>query len=195
MATVAAQANIAPVAGGSKLQTNREIIDDLLLSACQKVVDLTKGYSPTLVHAKVQSREGDSYILSRLAKAAEGSFALTESAEKSDTRIELSEVKIEVKYSADSTDSDSLIRSVVVSLSGLVSGRDKVLHYFATPVALAQGKISRSDVPEIQNGDYRFLRGDVPEKPVTFFESVAAPAIAVSATLVSLILLFTVRSR
>lgn len=176
-------------------RTNLQIVDSLLNAACADAVAAAVPYAPKAVFARVESLGADSYVLVKFTSAAAGRFAIAQSADKADSRMELNAKAIKVTYSADSTDRDSLLRTVSVGLSGLLADSQGLLHTIAIPERARTDKIARDEVRDVESDEYRFCHGQVPERPLTFFEEVAAPAIAVSATLVSLILLFTVRSR
>lgn len=183
------------VGKSSSTPTNMAIIDSLLRSAFSDAVASAGTFAPKALYVRVESLGADSYVLAKFTSAAAGHFAIVQSAEKSDSRIELNAKNIRVTYTADSSDNDSLVRVVTVGLSGLLTDNQGILHTIATGDRTRTDKIARDEVPAVETDDYRFCRGQVPPRPLTFFEEVAAPAIAVGATLVSLVLLFTVRSR
>lgn len=176
-------------------KSNLQIIDSLLNAACADVVAAAGSFAPKAVYARVESLGADSYVLAKFTSAAAGRFAIAQSADKADSRFELNAKNIKVTYWLDSADRDSLLRTVSVGLSGLLADSQGLLHTITVPVRTRTDRIARDEVRSVEADEYRFCHGQVPERPLTFFEEFAAPAIAVSATLVSLILLFTVRSR
>jgi hypothetical protein len=57
----------------------------------------------------------------------------------------------------------------------------------------AKDTIDYNDVPGVENSQYKFTQAEVPAEP--FWESILEPAVAVGAIILTVILLFTVRSK
>jgi hypothetical protein len=104
-------------------------------------------------------------------------------------------INLGVYYSLDSNNNDSLNRIFIVNIrSNYVNKNNQIIplpdiekKYF--------DKISHDDIPFIENNSYPFATAPVPEPKRTFFEEVAEPLIVVTSAIVTVVLLFTVRSK
>ena len=55
--------------------------------------------------------------------------------------------------------------------------------------------VNRAQIESLESDGFEFCKGEVPEQPSSFFKSALEPAIVVAATVVTVVLLFTVRSK
>jgi hypothetical protein len=98
-----------------------------------------------------------------------------------------------VKYERYEPNQDSLYR--IINLSSIV-----ILDNGNTKNKINECKfeyrdlISRDDFDFIEKTSHPFTKAPVPERKKTFFENILQPAIYVSAVLITVIILFTVRS-
>jgi hypothetical protein len=176
-------------------RTNFAIIDSILSVQSKILADEVARNSAKSLSLSIESHPAQIVVVSKLTQFAANRFAVVSAQEKADSKLQITINEIRVSYSADSIDSDSLVRNVKVGLTAVITDNKGELRNAPTPCSLYSDRIARSAVSAIESDDFRFCHATVPDKPKTFLEEIATPAIAVGATLVSLILLFTVRSK
>lgn len=91
-------------------------------------------------------------------------------------------------------DGDSLVREGRLRLhSDLLTGAASVP--FPDYDFAVRDTIDRATLPFLESAQYDYARAPVPEQPSGFYSNVAEPLIVVSAALITVLLLFTVRSQ
>ncbi len=100
--------------------------------------------------------------------------------------------RFDVNYSNFLNDSDSLVR--IVKISGYVSGNNaKYKNYYGLDLAYCD-TISRVAVPFIENPAIDYTCSNVPQEEKTFFQKAVEPFILISSAIISVLILFSVRS-
>jgi hypothetical protein len=87
---------------------------------------------------------------------------------------------------------DSLVREYI--LDSFISGENVKYQNYSKFQYTYRDTVSRADLPFIQSNSAQFVNAPIPERSKTFFEKVLEPAILVSAAILSVIILYTVRS-
>lgn len=101
--------------------------------------------------------------------------------------------KAEIIFINSENSNDSLNRHVKVELSSNIVFPDGRTEPISNDLSEYTDVISRENV-ELIKSDYEFANAPVPEKPKTFFEEVAEPIIVVTTAIITVVLLFTIRS-
>ena len=101
---------------------------------------------------------------------------------------------IDVKYERISSDSDSLTRIISVSLSGKMQTKEGTIKAIEILERTYNDLITDDDIVYIQNSSYNFTKGQIPPQQSTFFDSIVEPLVVVTAAIITIVLLFTVRS-
>jgi hypothetical protein len=106
-------------------------------------------------------------------------------------RSELFLKDFSVRYFPYADEPDSLVRSAQIIVSGTMSSG------FSIPEISFKSNdiISRSDLQFIEEAQYPFATAPIPQREISFWEEYAEPLIFISAAVVTLALLFTVRSQ
>jgi len=182
----------------ANVQSNLEVVDSLLLGE----LDKTSKYIKTVLFDKTELEIIDPYnfgifrsdVLQKLvendvdfAGKNLGKFKY-ENGLSSNTRIELT--KISIKY--EKLDGDSVKRSINIEyFMQLINANEEFYKNY---------KIDFSDnipfdlINDIQSGPHEFLKSKVPKKDNSFFKKYTQPIIIIGSAVVSIILLFTIRS-
>ena len=108
--------------------------------------------------------------------------------------LEISIKDLSVKYSLNS-DRDSLDRELNVNICGNMKNSNGTLEVIPDFKAVYYDKISRNDIDYVKSIQYEFSNSQVPPVERTFFEEVTEPIILVASAAVTVLLLFTVRSK
>ncbi|MGA2297975.1 MAG: hypothetical protein ABSG15_10545 [FCB group bacterium] len=110
------------------------------------------------------------------------------------TMLEISIKDLSVKYSLYS-DRDSLYRELNVNICGNMKNGNGTLEVIPDFKVIYFDKISRNDIDYVKSIQYDFANSQVPPVERTFFEEVTEPIILVASAAVTVLLLFTVRSK
>lgn len=114
----------------------------------------------------------------------------SDSIQKVSHRLEIT--RFEVNYTLYDESADSLIREYV--LDTFISGDDPKYKNYSKFTYTHKDLISRDDISLIHSTSAPFVNGAVPEKKKSFYEKAFEPVILVSAALLSVLILFSVRS-
>jgi hypothetical protein len=101
--------------------------------------------------------------------------------------------RFDVSYSNYENSSDSLVRKIV--LDGFVTGNNSKFNNFAGQKISYCDTISRELIPFIENPKIEFTRSAVPSTEKTFLQQAVEPFILVSSAILTVIILFSVRSK
>jgi nitrogen regulatory protein PII-like uncharacterized protein len=110
------------------------------------------------------------------------------------TMLEISIKDLSVKYSLYS-DRDSLYRELNVNICGNMKNGNGTLEVIPDFKVIYFDKISRNDIDYVKSIQYDFANSQVPPVERIFFEEVTEPIILVASAAVTVLLLFTVRSK
>lgn len=97
-----------------------------------------------------------------------------------------------VRYTTYDRDADSLVRTVSLWLTPV---RTAAAPTAADYNAIVNDTIARADIPFVESRQFEFARAPVPAPPSDFYSDIAEPLIVVSAAVITILLLFTVRSQ
>jgi hypothetical protein len=89
---------------------------------------------------------------------------------------------------------DSLIRRAEINLSVFIRTRDNELISLPLFSKKHEDRVARGNVAALQNNSFPFLNPNVPDPELSFFEEFIEPIILVSSAVLTVVLLFSVRS-
>ncbi|MCK5742470.1 MAG: hypothetical protein KAH48_09650 [Chlorobi bacterium] len=89
---------------------------------------------------------------------------------------------------------DSLIRRGEINLSVFIRTRENELISLPVFVEKQEDRVARDNVDALQNNSFPFLNPNIPDPELSFFEEFIEPIILVSSAVLTVVLLFTVRS-
>jgi hypothetical protein len=99
---------------------------------------------------------------------------------------------IAIDYLLYNQDNDSLIRNATVDIDANLSSSGNI-EIISNGKSLFKDIISREDINFIKS-DNEFANAPVPQKKKTFFEEIAIPFVVVTTAILTVVILFTVRS-
>ena len=102
-------------------------------------------------------------------------------------------VKAGVEYEAVEN-TDSLIRKISLIVSSKLEKSSGILYGLPKITLIDEKIILRADVPIVENSPYSFARGNIPDAKRSFFEEISEPIIFISTAIITIVLLFSVRS-
>jgi hypothetical protein len=126
-----------------------------------------------------------------LEKSSENLFFTQDQKKQSVLSVNIK--KVNVEYLLHEED-DSLSRRITVVIANTLEKKDGALLGFPEIDIQWNDNISRKDLPYIEKNPYPFAKGQIPEPEQTFFEKIAEPVIFISTAIVTIALLFSVRS-
>jgi hypothetical protein len=100
--------------------------------------------------------------------------------------------RFELKYLNYDQSNDSLIREFY--LDAYISGKNTKYQNFSKFAYKFSDTVSRADIPLLQSNSAHYVNAAIPERKKSFYERALEPAILVSAAILSVLILFTVRS-
>ncbi len=186
-----------PVCQASDLPPeNFNLIDSLCQLATQ---DLVKDLAPSKhsnILLKLQPHPADWPLESHLIQSGNGIiWNISKTDQDSLPRLSINLHRCGVELRSAPEDEQQLLRTVEVKLSAslrLPSGQIKNLGTFEHSFS---DSFARQNLSFAQNSPYEFARAAVPAESRDFFDEVLEPLVYVSAAVVTVVLLFTVRSQ
>ncbi len=180
----------------STSKSNIDVINSNLDAAADSVVALLLSFSADTVYIGIKTSEAERYFNNILLSKAEKKgivFILEDIESGKKPYLELTN-SIVLAYKNDSDDADSLIRSIECLWSGTVSLKDGRIK----PVNLSSGvfedKILREEAELYNKNPYDFAKSKIPPKPSSFWKEIVQPVAIIGAAVITVVLLFSMRS-
>ncbi|MFA6569836.1 MAG: hypothetical protein WCT77_01220 [Bacteroidota bacterium] len=105
-------------------------------------------------------------------------------------------INIETRYFNIEENRDSLQRESFLHLESFLKSKNTGKIESLPPIKLVyKDKIPRENADRLNNKSYQFANASIPEEQKTFWEEVGVPFILVSSAIITVVLLFTVRSK
>jgi hypothetical protein len=177
-----------------EVKSNFDIIDSLSKKAAiQLIGQLDQNRTDSLILKLAQNPSSwliEQHILN-IGKKYEKSF-FTQDQEKL-SMLNVNIKRMNVEYFLHNND-DSLSRRITLVIANTLEKKDGVLLGLPEISLDWNDCISRDDLPYLENNLLPLRKGNVPEPEQTFFEKIAEPVIFISTAIVTIALLFSVRS-
>ncbi len=175
---------------------NIDLIDSLLFEYSKNLAEFLTEKNIKSVEMKLNSHPAENFLKRNIVQAfAEKGIEVYQFYEQNqnNTLILLDIKDISVKYSIVKN-SEQLQRIFNISIVGMM--RDKNHKLDLIPEVSIEHKeiIEWSDLDHIEHSPFDFAKSTRPEHKESFFKKIAEPAIIIGSALITLILLFTVRS-
>lgn len=100
-----------------------------------------------------------------------------------------------VRYSLPDDNPDSLVRDVHLAVNTTLTAPGGTPLPFPDYDITLRDTIARTDIPFIESRQYLYGQAPIPDRPSGFYSDIAEPLIIVSSAIITVILLFTVRSQ
>ncbi len=107
--------------------------------------------------------------------------------------VEFNLIKLIIIYENLANDDNYTFRKIEIVASAILKDDTKSTLLFNKSQRY-QDTILTDEIPNIQNSIHKYDKGEIPEKKQSFFENVLQPLIFISSAIITLAILFTVRS-
>lgn len=111
------------------------------------------------------------------------------------TMLDLYIADYAVRYSLHEASADSLVRDVHLAVNTTLTVPGGSNLPFPDYEIVLNDTVARTDVPFIESRQYIYAQAPVPDRPAGFYSDIVEPLIIVSSAIITVILLFTVRSQ
>ncbi len=179
-----------------ELNSNIEVINrELDIAADSLIAQLTKLNSDT-VFVSVKTSEADRYFNSILLKKSYDKGILFYIADTITSKEPYLDIKlsIETNYQNYGEDRDSLDRTIKILWLGSLRLKDNKLQALQLKNFKYNDIISREDAENFNAADFEFAKTNIPEPPPSFWKDLIQPVAIISAGIITVVLLFTLRS-
>lgn len=175
------------------LMTNYDILDSLVNNHSKEIITQIKTKNINKAYLKISTHSSSELLYKHLLANSNGiEFIL----KKTDDLITVNNIinKANVRYDYCETSSDSVFRIIEVDISTILEYQDgKTESININPTTYTE-LISRDDIKLIDSKEFTFTTSEIPEKKLTFYEKIAEPLIIVTTAILTVVLLFTIRS-
>ncbi|MFH1051829.1 MAG: hypothetical protein V1779_12985 [bacterium] len=172
---------------------NFQILDSLINIETKRIALEIKNKNIEKIEITFSEHPASWLVKQHFYKALSDSKIQIETDKATETvKFNLNIKQVEIQYLPDANERDSLFRCAVVSLDGNISNNNNI-EIIENNLLTYKDKISRDDIEQIKS-DYTFANAPVPEKQKTFFEEIAVPFVVVTTAILTVVILFTVRS-
>jgi len=182
--------------GDYSAPTNQEVLDSLVSSVSSDLIANILGHGIKALDISVEDNPAKNYIKQRIIMETYcrplSFFDKVPGSERIPIEIIINECAVSFHNVSDQP--DSLIRRAEVSISGSVRTLDRGWHPLPVFKTLYEDKVARDNVDALQNNSFPFLNPNVPDPELSFFEEFIEPIILVSSAVLTVVLLFSVRS-
>ncbi len=177
---------------GSTPISNIEVLDSLSKNTANKINQFISNHNLNSVFVSVDETEGNWLLAEHLLQNNKIKL-LTPQSQSKETfpLIEIHTKELKIQYSLHEN-SDSLVRTGKIELTAFFKTKDKT-EIIDSLNFVFEDEISCSDVDFIK-GKYPFANPKIPEREQTVWEKIVEPVVVISTAIITLVLLFTVRS-
>ena len=177
---------------GSTPISNIEVLDSLSKNTADNINQFLINHNLNSVFVLVDETEGNWLLTEHLLQNNKIKL-LTPQSQNKETfpLIEIHTKELKIQYSLHEN-SDSLVRTGKIELTAFLKTKDKT-EIIDSLNFVFEDEISCSDVDFIK-GKYPFTNPKIPEREQTFWENIVEPVVVITTAIITLVLLFTVRS-
>jgi len=148
------------------------------------------------VYSSVKTSEADRFFNSLLISRAgklKISFFISDLKSGKTPYLDLN-TAVTTEYMNDEDNDDSLRRQIRIDFSGSLTLETGKIVPFVFEEQTFTDKISRKDAVLYNESAYDFAKAEIPEPPASFWKDIVQPVAIVSAAVITVVLLFTMRS-
>ncbi len=176
---------------------NFVVLDSLVNLSAAHIAGQIAAEGTTSLRYSIQEHPADWLLEQHLIEQnSELRFLTTAVAAEGPTpQLDLRIRHLAANYSLHEASADSLIRELRVSVSGSLASTDGSVRPLPPFQASVHDVIARADVQLVESRQYQFANAPQPAIPDDFVSDFLEPLVYVSAAVVTVVLLFTVRSQ
>lgn len=179
-----------------EVNSNIEVINrELNIAADSLIAQITKLNSDT-VFVSVKTSEVDRYFNSILLNKSSDKgilFYIADTIASKEPYLDI-KLSIETNYQNYEEDRDSLVRAIKIIWLGSLRLKDNKLQALKLKNFKYNDIISREDAGNFNAADFEFAKTNIPEPPPSFWKDLIQPVAIISAGIITVVLLFTLRS-
>jgi phosphoribosylaminoimidazole-succinocarboxamide synthase len=175
------------------IKTNIDIIDSLISNYSKEITKQLNSREIKKAVLQVNNHSASELVYKHILANSNG---IEFSFKKDSSAVLVNNIitKANVRYENYPNNNDSVYRIIEVDIStilSLESGKAESIN--PTPETYSE-LISRDDIKLIDSKEFTFTTSEVPQKKLTFYEKIAEPLIIVTTAILTVVLLFTIRS-
>lgn len=174
-------------------KTNYEIFDSLANVLSENVYNQTVSGKYKKINLFISSSPASGLIEKAFTRRCIDSLTAFQSDSLLPVTHKININRFEMNYSLYPESADSLIRTFY--LDTYISGANPVYQNFSEFNFLFCDTVSRDDLSLIQSISNQSVNAPIPEKQMTFYQKMLEPVILVSAAILTVVILFSVRSK
>lgn len=175
---------------------NIDIIDSLLYNYTTQLAQFLADNNIKSIDINLNSHPAENFLKRNIVQAfAEKGIEVYQfnNDNKDRESLTLTVKEVTVKYQNNSRN-DQVNRIFYISISGFIRDKDQKLLSIPKSSIIHQDSIDWKDLDEVENSPFDFAKSPRPERKESFFKKIAEPVIIIGSALITLILLFTIRS-
>jgi hypothetical protein len=178
------------------IKNNFSILDSLTGVCAEKIIAELKNKDIKQANIKFTAHSAEWLVKQKILDFATkaGITLISDSNFKNSINIEILVKKEDISFSNNINDREILERIASVSLSAIITYPDGKIVSLDEKSVTYNDKLSRETVDFVQSREYGFARASVPAKELTIFEEFAEPIIIIGSAILTVVLLFTIRS-
>ncbi len=176
----------------SAAMDNFSHIEILSGQVCERIVNSIKSENSKIYSIKISNHSSANYFEQILSNSISKNSLMT--TDSSNSKIELNIIQNNVYYNTITNSSDSLSRNFRTEIKySIISHDNKYKSDFCT--LSYSDTIAIKDVEWLERGEMPFAKSPIPAGESSWLDNIIAPAIVFTSALVTVFLLFTVRSK
>lgn len=178
----------------SQEPNNFDILDSLIKSQAEKIISEIDSKGIKKIYIDIQNHHALWLVKQGMIESLhKHNIEIYDKAIENGITLHINIKKAELVFENNENSNDSLNRFVKVELSGNIVYDDGKTELISNEISIYNDNIHRDNIDLIKS-EYDFANSPIPEKPKTFFEEVAEPIIIVTTAIITVVLLFTIRS-
>lgn len=174
-------------------EKNHVIIDSIAQNAAESLISYVKSGIKDSVYFAIAECPAQRYFYQKLIDYSGKNNILVSANSSQNISIDLLIEKFGVTYSNLDSDRDLIVRKFECKITGFLKSGSSI-----TPIkSFEENRIDtvfRDELPFLESNMYPFAKSEIPQPPKSFFHQIAEPAIIITSALLTVILLFTLRS-
>lgn len=174
-------------------EPNIAILRELAIKAGYALLENQGLNSGDTISIEIVPGQEGIFIKSGIASAAYSKGVIVKDSASNAVNVKIVINRIGVEYRNIESERDSVERLLICSISGL-SKKTGIVTPIPDLLYMHRDTLGRSEILNIESKSYAFAHSEVPPPQPSFIRSVAEPVLLITSALVTVILLFTLRS-
>jgi hypothetical protein len=181
---------------GSEAIPNIQVIRQKLIRTADSIITRLSANKCDTIYSSIKTKKSERFFNSILIERASNvGFSFFIGDLNSDKRpyVEFHN-SIVTEYINDGNNADSLYRQIDFEYSGSITFEDGGIIALNFELQRYRDKISRKDAERNNETSFDFAKAKIPDPPASFWKDIIQPVTIVSAAVITVVLLFTMRS-